>query len=620
MKAHNLFFLFLIPFLLISACRKDAEEFSNLTTIPDPVVVIIKGNVLGKIVDENNQVIPNVQITTAQGETTTTDTAGIFFLKDIRLNQKGAYLKAEKEGYFLGSRRFYPQAGSTNYVNIQLIEKMVAGSFQSSQGGQINIQANDVQVDFPANAIINNSGQAYDGVVNVLVHWLDPSAEDLYDKMPGDLTGLSLNGEYKALESYGMLAIELEDNNGEKLNLGNGQQAELRFPLPADFASRAPETIPLWHFDEGRGIWVEEGEAVLGGNHYVGKVSHFSFWNCDDPYTLIKLSGTFIFDATEENPLENLSVKVIIKDNGEIGTGQTDHNGFFCGNVPKDEVMILQLLNECGEGIYSQVIGPFDQDTDLGNIFITPQAGSPSNQFLKIKGSFVDCNDNPITEGMVVVRYRNHSQAIYLNGSNQFETIINVCGAISEVEIRAVSFNNGFSSITETYPLSTSDTLLNVGVLLICQTEPDEYFYVETDSIRGLLPIQNQWIEGVDTMRLVGGGAIVHKYDLNNDSLAGLFHVVIPGTFAGVRNGVKESINPFSYSSGASGTLRLHQGECISGCVIDEFVITEYGAIGQPIRGYVNVTNFRIGSLIAGGASYSHDTPMQIKFKTIRTF
>ena len=41
-----------------------------------------------------------------------------------------------------------------------------------------------------------------------MLHWLEPGSEDLNDKMPGDLTGVSLSGEYKALESYGMLAVE----------------------------------------------------------------------------------------------------------------------------------------------------------------------------------------------------------------------------------------------------------------------------------------------------------------------------------------------------------------------------------------------------------------------------
>jgi hypothetical protein len=35
----------------------------------------------------------------------------------------------------------------------------------------------------------------------------------------------------------------------------------------------------LWSFDEAKGLWKEEGQAIKTGSNYVGDVSHFSFWN-----------------------------------------------------------------------------------------------------------------------------------------------------------------------------------------------------------------------------------------------------------------------------------------------------------------------------------------------------
>jgi len=612
MKAHNLFLLFLIPILLISACRKDAEEFSDLNTIPDPIVVIVKGNVLGRIVDENNQAIPNVQITSTQGATTTTDTAGIFFLKDIRLNQKGAYIKAEKEGYFLGSRTFYPQAGSTNYVNIQLIEKVVIGAFEASRGGTFRILPNDVRLDFPANAIINENEQVYSGSVNVLLHWLDPGSEDLYDKMPGDLTGVSLNGEYKALESYGMLAIELEGSNGEKLNLGNGQQAELSFPLPPDFASRAPATIPLWHFDEDRGIWIEEGEAVLEGSHYVGKVSHFSFWNCDDPYTLVKLSGTFIFDVTEQNPLENLTVKVTIQSNGEMGTGQTDHHGFFCGNVPKDEVMTLQLLNECGEEVFSQEIGGFSQDTDLGNIFVSPQQGSLSNKFIRVRGSLVDCFNAPITDGMVTVNYGNQSHAIYLSDSNHFDIRINVCSSTSDLSIMAIALNNQVNSSTTSYSIPDTASSLDAGILWLCNNEPDEYFYLKMDSVFGFFigVVQN------NSVQIGGTGTGLSFINGPFISGSGTAFIALPNNV--IIGPQPVDVNTLNIQLTPPGRFFATQCASAMNCSLEEFIITDYGNIGEPIIGYINASAVSFSRVSNSTSSFV--TPLHIKFKVTREY
>jgi hypothetical protein len=45
----------------------------------------------------------------------------------------------------------------------------------------------------------------------------------------------------------------------------------------------APESMPLWFFDEQKGLWVEEGVATKQGSSYVGSVKHFTDWNADKP-------------------------------------------------------------------------------------------------------------------------------------------------------------------------------------------------------------------------------------------------------------------------------------------------------------------------------------------------
>ena len=68
--------------------------------------------------------------------------------------------------------------------------------------------------------------------------------------------------------------------------------ADIVMPVPSEILNSAPATIPLWHFDEDLGSWVEEGQATLVNGEYVGQVSHFSFWNYDVPSNFIHLSGS----------------------------------------------------------------------------------------------------------------------------------------------------------------------------------------------------------------------------------------------------------------------------------------------------------------------------------------
>jgi ABC-type sulfate transport system permease subunit len=107
--------------------------------------------------------------------------------------------------------------------------------------------------------------------------------------MPGNLTGITINNEQKILQTYGMIAVEMEGSSGEALNIAGSKQATISFPIPSAMLANAPATIPLWHFDETIGVWKEEGTATKQGNAYVGVVTHFSFWNCDVPAILSTL-------------------------------------------------------------------------------------------------------------------------------------------------------------------------------------------------------------------------------------------------------------------------------------------------------------------------------------------
>src|ERR1700742_2255235 len=101
--------------------------------------------------------------------------------------------------------------------------------------------------------------------------------------MPGDLRGIGSDGNETALQSFGMMDVEMVDDAGNKLQIASGQQASLTFSIPDTLLSLAPATIPLWYFNDSSGRWIQQGSAVKQGNTYVGQVGHFTYWNCDAP-------------------------------------------------------------------------------------------------------------------------------------------------------------------------------------------------------------------------------------------------------------------------------------------------------------------------------------------------
>ena len=75
--------------------------------------------------------------------------------------------------------------------------------------------------------------------------WLNPVSTDFVEQMPGRLRGVTADNELSGMVSLGMLAVELKDATGNKLQIRDGQEAALRMKVPAQLLASAPATIPL---------------------------------------------------------------------------------------------------------------------------------------------------------------------------------------------------------------------------------------------------------------------------------------------------------------------------------------------------------------------------------------
>ena len=301
----KIFQLLLIAMItVVSSCKKN-----EVTTTPDPIVPFENAKtiitvVAGKVTAQDGTALNNVEITIGTS-TTVTDADGNFIIPKATLSEKAGFIKATKAGYFGGSRTIIAQEKVVNNVVIQLIKKTISGDFINASGGTITV-ATGGSVVFPANAVVTKSGASYSGTVKVSAYFLDPTSDNCYKEMPGDLRGINASNNEQVLTSYGMMAVELNGSNGEPLQLATGKNATVTFPIAAATQSAAPATIPLWFFDETKGMWAEQGSATKTGNTYVGTVSHFTWWNCDWGGGPLTYTATFV--DQNGNPLSNYHV------------------------------------------------------------------------------------------------------------------------------------------------------------------------------------------------------------------------------------------------------------------------------------------------------------------------
>jgi hypothetical protein len=342
--------------------------------------------------------------------------------------------------------------------------------------------------------------------------WIDPSASNLADIVMGDLRGVTTAGQERGLETYGMIGVELTSPSGQPLNVAAGKKADLTFPIPASLSGTAPATIDLWHFNESRARWMQEGTATRSGNMYQAQVSHFSFWNCDAPFPLIDLCMT-LQSATGNQPLNNVAV-TIRRPNNSSGYGRTDSSGQLCGKVPKNEALILSVLDQCGTVVYTRNIGPFTANTDLGVIQVT----IPTPNQVTITGTVTDCSNNPVTNGAVLI-YTGGAFAYTVPVTNGAfsHTILRCNGGTLNFNVLGVDYN----TLQQGVPYSGTATTgtANVGAIQACGTAATEFIELLIDgtpynfvsppdqvSIRdsASAPPFNAWVSGVRINQ--GGG------------------------------------------------------------------------------------------------------------------
>ena len=545
------------------SCQKEAKTDDPVTgggtgTVVNPTPV--QGNVTGKVVDSNNNPVAGATVK-AGGNTTTSDSRGLFRFNNIQLDKYSTVVTVEKSGFFKGYRVFSASANNTNFIKLKLVPKTLIGSIDAANGGSVTLPDNS-KVTLPASGVVvKSNNQTYTGTVKVYAAAIDPTSADIAQIVPGSFQGTDANNYRVVLQSFGMLAVDLEGNSGEQLQIASGKTAKLRFTIPSSLRSTAPAAIPLWSVDETTGLWKQEGSATKGTDYFEGDVSHFSFWNCDVSSQTVFLEMTIV---TVEGPLSHVQVK-LTRANGASSYGYTDSVGHVGGLVPKNEALKLEVLNTCNQAIYTQNIGPFNTNTNLGTITVTL---SPLNT-LQITGSAVNCSNQPVTSGNVLVYFEGHLYNRPINNGNFSVTITRCSNSTATVEVVAVD-NVANQQSSNAWTGSSSTGTINTGPVSACGTSTVSFINYSLDgsnySITSSTPgdsIRTFTSGGTNQNFLSVSGFKVGQPNLN---ISFFTQGAAVGTF------------PLQY-------LTVNQYDSVSLVTPFNINITSYGAVGQFIEG-----------------------------------
>ncbi|AXY73076.1 carboxypeptidase regulatory-like domain-containing protein [Paraflavitalea soli] len=449
------------------SCQKTASP-----DLPEPgpghVPEYVTASISGRVTDDQRLPVSGATVK-AGSATTTTDVNGAFTFSNINIDKTAGLVKVEKEGFFTGLRTLVLTPGKDNKAVIELLKKTVTGTINGSSGGTVTLPTASGSIVFEANSFLNTANHAgYTGTVSVSAYFINPAADNFQNIIPGALRGIDANNNETGLQSFGMMAVELTGTNGEKLQLAGGKKAVLHFPIPTSLQAQAPATIPLWSLNDSTGLWKEEGTATKQGTEYVGNVSHFSFWNCDAPFSIVDFTATL--KTQQGTPLVNS--RVVISGAGAdsllSGYGYTNGDGVVGGKIPSNRNLTLKVYDNCNRLLLTKNVGPFSSTANLGVVTVTSAATEAT-----ISGTVINCNAAAVTNGYVTISLEGmHYRTNLVNGAFGL-TIVRCSNEATTATVIPYDITGNQAGTPASIPIAGA--AINTGQLTACGTSLTQF-------------------------------------------------------------------------------------------------------------------------------------------------
>ena len=139
---------------------------------------------------------------------------------------------------------------------------------------------------------------------------------------------------------------------------------------------------------------MEEGQAILEGNTFIGEVSHFSTWNVDYKGTdQIEICGSLSAENRSfDSPIPYVRLELCGEGIFNTGGWVCDDGTFRFINVPPGETLTLKVYDLCDVLTETIEIPPSSTDIKLDPIV----AQIPET--INIVGTAINCDQQPVTE------------------------------------------------------------------------------------------------------------------------------------------------------------------------------------------------------------------------------
>lgn len=369
---------------------------------------VTTGNVTGYIRASTGGSLDGATVIIKNSETLT-NANGEFLISGIS-HGTDIVVTISKDGYISTYRTITVIAERTTHITATLFVPQIAWQINPAISNKLEFSMfHDGHIDLPENAFVDSNGNPYNGIVNAAARYFDPTDHNQLASFPGNFSGIQTNGIEVPFESYGFInaSFTASGQRGQNLQLAEGKKAELKVPVPPSLAANAPQTMPLWYFDEEMGKWIEDGIGTKVGDYYVGDVTHFSYWNFDvpiSPEVQSTLTGKVFMKDQENNdlPAHNAEVIAMGIDYSGYTVARTNNLGEFSITVKASAQVKLNAKLGANSSPSTPVINtPASEGTlEVDDIII-------GDMRFRLTGVLKDTSNEPITNLTLVMKQHN---------------------------------------------------------------------------------------------------------------------------------------------------------------------------------------------------------------------
>ncbi|MDO8458362.1 MAG: PKD domain-containing protein [Burkholderiaceae bacterium] len=247
-----------------------------------------KTDVLVLVAGQDGAFIKDATVTIS-GVTGVSDGAGIASLSKVTA-EADAVMNVSKAGYITQSQTIKLAKATGQQIAATLKLAAEAKPVANIAAAQTVTASFGAKVNLPAQAFViaGTTTPATGAATLQLTPWSIKNT-DLAATL-GNGRAKTAAGTLVDLISAGMMTVDFVDANGKKLQLAMGKTATIEMNLLSASINNqvlgVGSTIPLWHFDEAQGLWIEEGKGMVvasatspTGLAITATVKHFSTWD-----------------------------------------------------------------------------------------------------------------------------------------------------------------------------------------------------------------------------------------------------------------------------------------------------------------------------------------------------